>query len=1171
MAPNREWTPEFSQLWRELHFSHLATNDAAMDSMRVAFRFGLQPYVDLLKDLIAARRARKDALTFVAEHVNDESRPCRLRLRPRACEASINLPRQRIHVIRIWPAGAPTEGGATLYDEATDTYVKLTRIALRPDGAAVVESSQTLRDGHDYLFKGMTIRVEAEYSDQMPGTITCEGREFRISPAASGGDGNRIIIHAAKADLDGQRLTCGGHAVQLEGLSDWRPAAAVDVHDGPDVLIRNWRGQKSVSAAGLPKNTSLFTADGAEVLWESAQDEGTWVRLRASASADATIDPVDVFFDDMELDTLEGSDKRQYRILARRRDLRMVLLDDDPAGVQLSVWVRDDDIRNQHRALSRLQQAPLEHHLPLMELTRRVDTGSDRVWPRTQSKTPNAAWYTRIGGNSDGSYEQRQFVGKALGTPDFAFLEGPPGSGKTETIGELILQLLSDPTRCAKILLCGSTQASIDNVLARFGDHELVQPLRVVNSKRWRAGDQDPHQIVYDEKVHQWVEPAQVDSLRAALGAAAAGYTDDDLAVMVRRRANLVCATIDGVAQMAEFQQVFRDPMAPPPAVFDVLIIDEASKTTFTQFLVPAIFCRRWILVGDVAQLPPFADSRDIADLLNMLAADRGGLAGGPHRTACLRIHQAIIDRCFDRVPPPWLRQRNLPVTIPRLVVEDARVVEAMATEWRARCERGDEDLGDESLRSMRCAFVGPNRDPAVGASAVVIDSATIDGNDAASVGRLRLALADCDVIVVDRALVAGVDPEWLPATHIPSYMLGSDVGSDELDDSEVRRLNAALRRRFELYRRFYASEAGEFDVKRNRDDPLRQQRGLVAWATTWGDEISWRVQRVYEMQSSRNRELSQRYMQEAQSLLPAAGNRHWATEAERIRCMLLPSILESLQCGFTGRSGTLNVASELAPRIPTTLSEGFPSAAKVGRFEAIPYQHRMHWDISRFPREQFYRALPGNAASTGARLLDAAATLGGRPAFEFTIQKPHTPRQGERRVMWVDVAHGGADKNGNQAEAKVARQIVADLIAWLVQCGGRDRVEVALITPYVNQSQLLRENINGLLAQHGGALRGSRGSASVAEGKHLHVFCSTIDKFQGQEADVVILSLRNVNRQGNIDSPNRANVALTRAREALFIVGHHETYANARDDMLKELAKGTPLGVRGRDWMASS
>ena len=129
----------------------------------------------------------------------------------------------------------------------------------------------------------------------------------------------------------------------------------------------------------------------------------------------------------------------------------------------------------------------LSHHIPLMELTTRLDLEHLKAWndfpPR---KTPNVDWITRVGSGADGSNEQRQFILKALASNDFAFLEGPPGSGKTETIGELILQLLSDSQHNYRILLCGSTQASIDNVLSRFGEHNLVQPLRIVNSNRWR-------------------------------------------------------------------------------------------------------------------------------------------------------------------------------------------------------------------------------------------------------------------------------------------------------------------------------------------------------------------------------------------------------------------------------------------------------------------------------------------------------------------------------------------------------------------------------------------------------------------------------------------------------------------------------------------------------------
>ena len=70
-------------------------------------------------------------------------------------------------------------------------------------------------------------------------------------------------------------------------------------------------------------------------------------------------------------------------------------------------------------------------------------------------------------------------------------------------------------------------------------------------------------------------------------------------------------------------------------------------------------------------------------------------------------------------------------------------------------------------------------------------------------------------------------------------------------------------------------------------------------------------------------------------------------------------------------------------------------------------------------------------------------------------------------------------------------------------------------------------------------------------------------DRFQGQEADVVFLSLRNGSRIGFLDSPSRMNVALTRAREMRIVVGHHEYYLGkykgrtgfCKDPMLNKLA----------------
>ena len=239
----------------------------------------------------------------------------------------------------------------------------------------------------------------------------------------------------------------------------------------------------------------------------------------------------------------------------------MIRLSGKPVGEALVIPVQIGDLLNQKNAIERLQQAPLSHHIPLMELTTRLDHDYIEAWSDFEPQNaPNVEWLTRLGSGADGSFEQRRFILKALASKDFAFLEGPPGSGKTETIGELILQLLSDNEHNYRILLCGSTQASIDNVLSRFGDHDLVQPLRIVNSRRWRNEPDDRDQLVYDSEIHRWTEPEQVDDLRQRLGNAASDLSNNDLAEMILRRSNLVCATIGGACQHSSNQRCTKKP-----------------------------------------------------------------------------------------------------------------------------------------------------------------------------------------------------------------------------------------------------------------------------------------------------------------------------------------------------------------------------------------------------------------------------------------------------------------------------------------------------------------------------------------------------------------------------------------------------------------------------------
>ena len=80
--------------------------------------------------------------------------------------------------------------------------------------------------------------------------------------------------------------------------------------------------------------------------------------------------------------------------------------------------------------------------------------------------------------------QQREFV-KNIGTPDVAILNGPPGSGKTTAICELILQLISKGQR---VLLCASTHVAVDNVIERLMDEQQqrrdeVIPIRIGDRK----------------------------------------------------------------------------------------------------------------------------------------------------------------------------------------------------------------------------------------------------------------------------------------------------------------------------------------------------------------------------------------------------------------------------------------------------------------------------------------------------------------------------------------------------------------------------------------------------------------------------------------------------------------------------------------------------------------
>ena len=95
------------------------------------------------------------------------------------------------------------------------------------------------------------------------------------------------------------------------------------------------------------------------------------------------------------------------------------------------------------------------------------------------------------------------------------------------------------------------------------------------------------------------------------------------------------------------------------------------------------------------------------------------------------------------------------------------------------------------------------------------------------------------------------------------------------------------------------------------------------------------------------------------------------------------------------------------------------------------------------------------------------------------------------------------------------------DVILKLIEHEQLDSTKCAIISPYSGQVQLAKELLSA------------------------NTLISTIDSFQGQENEIIILSLVRSNSDaviGFLKDYRRMNVALTRAKEQLFVIGDSST-----------------------------
>ena len=198
--------------------------------------------------------------------------------------------------------------------------------------------------------------------------------------------------------------------------------------------------------------------------------------------------------------------------------------------------------------------------------------------------------------------------------------------------------------------------------------------------------------------------------------------------------------------------------------------------------------------------------------------------------------------------------------------------------------------------------------------------------------------------------------------------------------------------------------------------------------------------------------------------------------------------------------------------------------------------QYRMNDDIMRFSSDYFYGGQVESAPEVKFRgILDLDVAMEwlspedqedqetqGNPGNSSNLSPPY-------REEFV----GGTFGRINKAEA---RRTLDTLEAYFNRIGRQrlldERIDVGIISPYRAQVQLLRQ----MLKQREG-LKPFRRQISV----------NTVDGFQGQERDIIIISLVRANDDGQIGflrDLRRMNVAITRARMKVIILGDRQTLA---------------------------
>ncbi len=205
--------------------------------------------------------------------------------------------------------------------------------------------------------------------------------------------------------------------------------------------------------------------------------------------------------------------------------------------------------------------------------------------------------------------------------------------------------------------------------------------------------------------------------------------------------------------------------------------------------------------------------------------------------------------------------------------------------------------------------------------------------------------------------------------------------------------------------------------------------------------------------------------------------------------------------------------------------AEQFPK----DNMEMLNYQHRMHPNIGQFVSESFY---------------DGKVKMG----IRTHLNRIEMPSPFNKEVVFFDTSNSKnpfEQNDGFSAKNNTESETISEIILPKLFESNINQSSIAIIAPYKSQVANIKNQIN---------------KSESCKFKNIDV--STLDSFQGKEYDIIVFSFtrssdhnnapfengkRKYSKVGFLDDARRLNVAFSRAKKKLILIGNSKTLTDSR------------------------